>query len=183
MSERRHRVLVIDGDPVLRRVAERTLAQVDRYVVRTVASLADAQLVAETEPLPHVVLFDLDLPDGRGVASVQRVRQLFPDAILIVWTGRVLSDDERAVLSSFGSEPYLKALAPVDLSSVLHALLEGAFYPLPSVEPSWPTRLWQQAVDRLGVTVIVAAAAMLLGWMGQGLLDHLKRTLMAWLSR
>lgn len=70
-AARRARLLVVDDDPVLRRLAVALFG--DEYDLATVATGAEAYESAVRER-PDVILLDLRLPDGPGTDVVQRLR-------------------------------------------------------------------------------------------------------------
>ena len=81
---------------------------------RWVGTAADARDVAE-EWRPDVVLVDRNLPDGDGLALAVTLRELVPDARLVMMSGDQLSDEDVA-----GLDGYL--MKPASARAVLDAL-------------------------------------------------------------
>ncbi|OHB74705.1 MAG: hypothetical protein A2Z25_19060 [Planctomycetes bacterium RBG_16_55_9] len=89
--------LVVDDDPQDRRLVELILAKSyapGQYSVQTAGTMSET-----TERLRRgdydVVLLDLNLPDSRGIDTVQKARETNSDAIIVVLTG--LDDEEAGV--------------------------------------------------------------------------------------
>lgn len=83
----RTRVLIVDDHRAFAgalEMAVRTFA--DLEVVGAAASVAEAMACIE-DLAPDVVLMDIRLPDGDGIEATARVRELHPDARVIVLTG------------------------------------------------------------------------------------------------
>jgi CheY-like chemotaxis protein len=87
------RVLVVDDDRVLRQVVVAVVgaepgARIDE--AGTVHSGIDMAFAGR----PDVILLDERLPDGSGLAAVPTLRQLCPDAVILLHTGADLSEEE-----------------------------------------------------------------------------------------
>jgi CheY-like chemotaxis protein len=65
-------LLLVEDDPTTRRILTRLLLKLGRAVlaVATVREAMDA-----LDPVPSVIVLDLDLPDGRGEAILRHVRE------------------------------------------------------------------------------------------------------------
>jgi DNA-binding NarL/FixJ family response regulator len=68
-------VLLIDDDPVFRRLARRTLARTAMIVVGE-AGTAEAGASAARDLKPDVMLVDVGLPDGDGITLAQELSAL-----------------------------------------------------------------------------------------------------------
>ena len=65
---------------------------------------------------PKVVIMDIQLPDSSGFQICQELRKQFPDAILIMMTGRFLSAEEKTQGFELGADEYLTK--PFDLQEL-----------------------------------------------------------------
>ena len=79
------RVLVVDDEPFIRKLAERELALPGRTVT-TAASAAQAMKLARTHEY-DVVMLDVRLPDGNGIRLLEHFRENMPDVEVIMITG------------------------------------------------------------------------------------------------
>jgi DNA-binding NarL/FixJ family response regulator len=107
------RVVIVDDHPmVLRGVSALVEATPDMHVVATAATAALA-LDACLEHRPDVVVMDLSLPDGDGVAITRRLRESLPDARVLVLS---MCDDEDALFGALraGAHGYVLKGAPHD---------------------------------------------------------------------
>ncbi len=101
------RVLVVDVHDGVRLGLTTALALADDLVV-----VGEARSGAEAIQLcqklrPDVVLTEIQLPDGDGVALVQRIRQEFPETQVVVLTSQALDADRRRALAA-GAHAYLQ---------------------------------------------------------------------------
>ena len=104
------RVLVVEDDADLARVLIATLASHD-LEAHHAASAREAIAMSESL-VPDLVLLDLGLPDLDGLALVDWLRQhgYLSRVPIAVYTGRGLSEDERASLRAGGTEVLVKSL-------------------------------------------------------------------------
>src|SRR5687768_2823661 len=79
------RLLVIDDEEGIRALAQAVLAAHDLEV--HVAATGDEGVRVADEIGPDVVLLDLRLPDGDGMAVLQTLRVRQPEAAVIIITG------------------------------------------------------------------------------------------------
>jgi len=108
MDNRKVNILLVDDDPLDRRLVEVTLARSNppmQYNVETAGTLSEA-----TRRLSNgsydVVLLDLNLPDSSGIDTIQQAQDTNSDASIVVLTGL---DDEEMGLEAIrkGAEDYL----------------------------------------------------------------------------
>ena len=78
------RILVIDDEEKLRRLLARTLS-LEGYQVQTAATVKSALAVLE-EGAVQVVVSDVKLPDGNGVALTQTIKERYPATEVVVLT-------------------------------------------------------------------------------------------------
>ena len=86
------RLLLVDDDPVVRRVTATLLERRLGLVVTPAFGAMQALSLMRREPF-DAVLVDLDMPEMGGLELVQRVRSLFPKVVIGVWSGRPVSDE------------------------------------------------------------------------------------------
>jgi signal transduction histidine kinase len=101
------RLLLVEDNPGDARLLQEELKDVTsvHFEVRHVTRMSEA-VVAAAEPELDVVLLDLSLPDGHGVANIARVLQVAPAVPLVVLTG---TDDEQLAVKAVhaGAQDYL----------------------------------------------------------------------------
>lgn len=91
-DSRRERILVVDDDPGMCRVASRVLGSL--YDVETAGSAAEAKTKLVGQHF-HVALVDLYLDDGDGYSLCHRIRSRWPATDVILMTGSVNHSDEK----------------------------------------------------------------------------------------
>lgn len=103
MSEPSPLVLVVEDDRQMRRFLRTTLTALDYRVVEA-ATVAEATTAATTHN-PDVILMDLALPDGDGIALTGRIRT-WSRVPIIVLSARGREEDKVAALDR-GADDYL----------------------------------------------------------------------------
>ncbi|MBI5092432.1 MAG: response regulator [Candidatus Hydrogenedentes bacterium] len=115
------KILVIDDEKPIRDMLDRAFSRAG-YVVQTADSAESALDAMETNPC-WVLFVDLNLPGMSGVEFCKRIRNEYPMAILVAFTGQAtlfeLTDCRNA-----GFEDYFTK--PAELSELL-AAAEHAF--------------------------------------------------------
>ena len=124
MTEAMHQVLVIEDEPDIRRVLK-VLLEAERYRVIE----ADTALRAEIEARSHkpdLLMVDLGLPDGDGLAIIRRVRAWSPVPIVVL-SARTMEEQKIAALDA-GADDYVTKpfSAPELLARVRAALRRSA---------------------------------------------------------
>ena len=82
----RLQVVVVDDAVVARRVVARVLEQDPRFVVAGTAPDAATAIRKIAALRPDVVVLDLELPDGDGLAVLQTLREQHPDLGVVVFS-------------------------------------------------------------------------------------------------
>ena len=79
------KILIVDDEEALRFLAK-TVLQGQGYEV---SEAADAQSLRRLfpSPAPHLVILDLNLPDGNGIKLLPEVKQHWPMAKVLILTG------------------------------------------------------------------------------------------------
>lgn len=122
------RVLIVDDHAMLRGGLRLLIdAQPDLRVVGEAGSLPQALEVARTTQ-PHVITLDLVMPGPSGVASVERLRGVVPQAKIVVLT---MHDDPAYVRAAvaMGAAGYVnKSAADTELIAAIRAVARGRVF-------------------------------------------------------
>jgi DNA-binding NarL/FixJ family response regulator len=117
-------VLLVEDDPPARWRLHDALSGDATFAVATAATLAEARATLKDNG-PHVLLTDLQLPDGHGVDLIRETRQRFPRTEIMVIS---ILGDEESVISAImaGATGYLlKDAFPSDIAATIHDLVAG----------------------------------------------------------
>src|SRR5881409_3705860 len=120
----RHKILVIEDDPVARADLQARL-EANGYVVARAADAASAVTVVNRER-PDLILLDLGLPAGDGFLVLERLRKIGPLAAIPVLaiTGRSDAETQKRV-EAMGVAPVLaKPVATEVLLAAIRSALE-----------------------------------------------------------
>jgi DNA-binding response OmpR family regulator len=115
------RVLVVDDDPSLRRMLDRTLAAEGFEV--TVAPDGGAALAAAERAAPDVIVLDVTMPGLDGLAVCRRFRQKGLPTPILMLTARDAVSDRVAGLESGADDYLVKPFALQELIARLRALI------------------------------------------------------------
>jgi two-component system response regulator MprA len=115
------RVLVVDDDPSIRRMLERTL-QAEGYDTRTAPDGGAALAIAESWP-PHAIVLDVVMPGVDGHAVARRLRDKGDAVPILLLTARDEVSDRVAGLDAGADDYLVKPFAPDELAARLRALL------------------------------------------------------------
>jgi len=110
-ASRRARILLVDDDETFRQVMSEELERRGFAVERA----ASAREALDRFPVarPEVTLLDLRLPDGDGIETLSRLRQMDPDTAVIVLTGHGTIDTAIQAIRQ-GAYDYLEKPCPID---------------------------------------------------------------------
>ncbi len=137
-------LLVDDDEPFLRRLA-RALEK-RGFEPQTAGSVSEGKTLASVRP-PAYAVVDLRLEDGNGLDVVETVRELRPDARIIVLTGYGAIATAVAAVKA-GATDYLSK--PADANDVMNALLtEGDELPPPPENPMSADRVRWEHIQRV----------------------------------
>jgi two-component system, OmpR family, response regulator MprA len=114
------RVLVVDDDPPLRRMLERTLVAEGFDV--TVAADGGAALVAAERSAPDVIVLDVAMPVLDGIAVCRRLRGKGLPTPILMLTARDAVPDRVAGLESGADDYLVKPFAVQELIARIRAL-------------------------------------------------------------
>lgn len=114
------RVLVVDDDPPLRRMLERTLVAEGFEV--TLASDGGAALVAAERSAPDVIVLDVAMPVLDGLAVCRRLRHKGLPTPILMLTARDAVPDRVAGLEAGADDYLVKPFAVPELIARIRAL-------------------------------------------------------------
>jgi two-component system response regulator MprA len=114
-------VLVVDDDPPIRRMLERTLAA-EGYAVRTAAD-GGAALAAIERSVPDLVVLDVAMPGVDGLSVARRLRSKGLAVPILMLTARDGVPDRVAGLDAGADDYLVKPFAVQELSARVRALL------------------------------------------------------------
>ena len=120
MTEAMHQVLVIEDEPNIRHVLK-VLLEAERYRVIE----ADTALRAEIEARSHkpdLLMVDLGLPDGDGLAIIRRVRAWSPVPIVVL-SARTMEEQKIAALDAGADDYVTKPFSAPELLARVRAAL------------------------------------------------------------
>jgi two-component system, OmpR family, response regulator MprA len=120
-------ILVVDDDPPIRRMLERTLAA-EGYGVRTAAD-GGAALAAVERSVPDLIVLDVAMPGVDGLAVARRLRGKGLGMPILMLTARDGVPDRVAGLDAGADDYLLKPFAVQELSARVRALLRRGHVP------------------------------------------------------
>jgi DNA-binding response OmpR family regulator len=113
-------ILIVDDEPVIRRVAQLALAAAGHEVVEAEDTASADQLIHSTSRPFDLVLLDRTLPDGEGTALIPLIRRDSPETRILVVSGLGALD------AGVGADGFLaKPFTRLSLLSALHLALAG----------------------------------------------------------
>jgi CheY-like chemotaxis protein len=121
-----HTILVVDDDPMIRKLITTTLEDVGGYRLREAGDGEEA-IEAAIEERPEIVFLDYDMPRLDGVETCRRLRSdpVTADATIVMLTGMADRPSEvRAVAA--GADLFLtKPFSPLRLLRIVEELGAG----------------------------------------------------------
>ncbi|MBY3002055.1 response regulator transcription factor [Rhizobium leguminosarum] len=116
------RVVVVEDDPDIRELITGQLGR-ERYEVRAVGSIAEVRTLMQ-EFHPDLLVLDLNLPDGDGIALCRELRAQGHEGAIIMVTARDAAID-RVLGLELGADDYLtKPFEPRELLARVRNLLK-----------------------------------------------------------
>ena len=120
MTEAMHQVLIVEDEPAIRNVLK-VLLEAEHYRVIE----ADTAMRAEIESRSHkpdLLLLDLGLPDGDGLAIIRRVRAWSPVPIIVL-SARAQEEQKIAALDAGADDYVTKPFSAAELLARVRAAL------------------------------------------------------------
>jgi CheY-like chemotaxis protein len=109
-------ILIVDDDPMIRRLIATTLEDVAGYRLQEAADGAEA-VERAVEAKPEIVFLDLDMPNLNGIEACRRLRSdpATAGATIVMLTGHSDRGTERGALAA-GADLFLtKPFSPLHL--------------------------------------------------------------------
>jgi two-component system NarL family response regulator len=127
-----HTVLVVDDHALVRTGVVKIIGhEPDLQVVAEAANGVEA-LEAYEKHRPDVTLLDLRMPVMEGVEAVRRIRELDPQAKVIVLTTYDTDEDITRALKAGAKAYALKDISADELIACIHEVLNGKTYLAPA---------------------------------------------------
>ncbi len=114
-------ILVIDDDPLIRRLIAATLHDVGGYTIHE-APDGEAGLAAAAEHEPSLVLVDFEMPGITGVETSRRLRAAGSRATVVMLTGSALEDTEPQARAAGVDHFLTKPFSPLQVLRLVDAL-------------------------------------------------------------
>jgi CheY-like chemotaxis protein len=111
-------VLVVDDEPMIRRVAHLALGTFGYEVAEAEDVAAAVDAVGRARPPFDLVLIDLTMPGGDGAKAIPSIRHLSPQTRIVLMSGVGTQDAAALGADGFLAKPFTKMS--------LHAALERA---------------------------------------------------------
>lgn len=126
------RVLLVDDHALLRTGVANILNQEADLEVVAEAGTGVEGVAAFEQHRPDVTLLDLRMPEMEGVEAVRRIRQIDPQARIIVLTTYDTDEDISLALKAGAKAFILKDITAEDLVACIRAVLAGRTYLAPA---------------------------------------------------
>jgi DNA-binding NarL/FixJ family response regulator len=131
------RILIADDHPVVRDGLAAMLATESGLELVGMAATGSEAVHKTLELRPDLVLLDLEMPEGGGLAAIERLRGMYAAARIIVFTAFARDEDIMAAVKA-GAQGYLLKGAPrEELIRAIRAVHAG----LSQIEPAIAAKL------------------------------------------
>lgn len=117
-------VMVVDDHPIWREGVARDLAAAGFQVVATAEDTAAAVRRAAAVR-PHVVLMDMQLPDGNGALATADILRVSPDSRVLVLSASDERDDVLDAVKAGASGYLVKSASAAELVTAVHETAAG----------------------------------------------------------
>ena len=116
------KILVVDDDCLVCKNVKSKLQRIigpDKLFCQAAVSVVEAKLLLQNEPLPDILVTDLNMPGFSGFTLIKYVKEHYPEVTIYVLSGY---DDYQLVRQAFlsGADDYL--LKPVDVEELREKL-------------------------------------------------------------
>lgn len=116
-----HTVLIVDDDPKLLKMLQRTLSY-ESINVLTAANGLDALPIVFTRS-PDLIILDWMMPKMDGLTFIQRLRNESNQTMILMLTARDAIENRVQGLESGADDYLVKPFAPAELVARVHAML------------------------------------------------------------
>ncbi|MGD1995126.1 MAG: response regulator transcription factor [Anaerolineae bacterium] len=157
------RVLIADDHPVVRRGLESMLAGQEDIEIVGAAQDGQSTLRMARRLQPDVILLDIRMPDTSGLDIARELRQVLPEAKIIVLTTYDQEGYFQSALKAGVHAYLLKDTAHRELARAIRAVHQGQRV----IGPTLVGKLWRQfeGADR---TLLTEEEVQILRWIAQG---------------
>lgn len=114
-------VLIVDDDPKLLKMLQRTLTYENLNVVTATNGLEALPLVQSQDP--DLIIVDWMMPKMDGITLVQKLRDAEDQTMILMLTARDAIENRVEGLESGADDYLVKPFAPVELVARVHAML------------------------------------------------------------
>jgi two-component system response regulator MprA len=116
-----HTVLIVDDDPKLLKMLQRTLTYENLNVLTTTNGLEALPLVRNHKP--DLIILDWMMPKMDGLTLVQKLREAENQTMILMLTARDAIENRVEGLESGADDYLVKPFAPAELVARVHAML------------------------------------------------------------
>ncbi len=163
------RLLVADDHPVVREGLRSYLGSRDGLEVVGEAFDVESAVAAAHELAPDVVLLDLVMPGGGGVAALPRLLELDPPPRVLVLTSFGADDQALAAVRACAAGWLGKDVAPAELESAIRTVHRGGSVLDPAVATRVLSVVSHPAGTDAGLDQLTAREREVLALLGEGL--------------
>jgi DNA-binding NarL/FixJ family response regulator len=122
-------LLIVDDNPVVRETTRSYLES--KFPALEIYEAIDGKdaFCQIREHLPHLVLMDIRLPGENGLELTRKIKKLYPEVVVIIFTSYDLPEYRKAAFEN-GAEHFLSksSLSKNKLSAVIDAILIDTDY-------------------------------------------------------
>ena len=169
MNEQSVRIVVADDHPVVREGLRSFLGSRTGLDVVGEAGDVDEVVAVAAEAHPDVVLLDLVMPGGGGVAALPRLLALTPAPKVIVLTSFGADDQALAAVRAGASGWLGKDVPPSELESAIRTVARGGSVLDPAVASRVLAEVSNPSGGDAGLDQLTAREREVLALLGQGL--------------
>lgn len=130
------RVVVVDDHPLFRQGVLYTLSRAPGIEVVGEAASGSQALAAATQARPDVMLLDIGMPGGDGLAAAAHIKQALPEIRIIMLTASEDADDLMTALKAGAVGYLIKGAGAGELIAAVEAVAAGEAYITPRMAGS-----------------------------------------------
>jgi two-component system response regulator NreC len=127
------RLLIADDHSILRAGLSSLLNAEAGMIVVGEAYDEDSAVAQAVEKQPDVVLMDISMPDSGGIDATRRIKQLVPEAHILILTVHEDKSLMQEVIRSGAMGYILKRAVKSELVNAIHAVMRGELYLHPAM--------------------------------------------------